>query len=54
MSKTIPVAIGNGLYAQARKRETLMEWYRRLQSTCPHTSRDPRGTCYKCGKAGAK
>ena len=43
------VAIGNGLYARARVKESLLEQYRRLQAECPHEKRDPRGQCYRCG-----
>lgn len=30
--------------------ESLMDAYRRLQLTCDHKERDPRGTCYRCGQ----
>jgi hypothetical protein len=43
------VAIGNGLFARTRTRESLMDAYRRKQRTCQHAHRDPRGMCYKCG-----
>jgi hypothetical protein len=43
------VSIGNGLFAQARRSETIGEAYRRLQRTCRHEKRDPNGTCYHCG-----
>lgn len=46
---TRPVAIGNGLFAQVRQRESLMEWSRRIQKSCQHVKRDPRGQCYDCG-----
>ena len=42
------VSIGPGLYAQVRRPETILEYYRRLQKTCEH-KRDPEGTCYHCG-----
>lgn len=43
------VSIGNGLYARTRIPLSLMEQYRRLQATCEHIQRDPKGTCYRCG-----
>ena len=43
------VSIGNGLFAQVRRPETILEAYRRLQRTCKHEKRDPRGACYRCG-----
>ena len=43
-----PVSIGNGLFAQVRRPETIMEAIRRKQLTCEH-KRDQRGTCYWCG-----
>lgn len=43
------VSIGNGLYAHTKQRTSLLEEYKLRQKTCPHTRRDPRGTCYHCG-----
>jgi hypothetical protein len=45
-----PVSIGNGLFAQVRRPETIGEAYRRLQRTCRHEKRDPHGVCYHCGQ----
>ena len=42
-------SIGNGLFAQVRRPETIGEAYQRLQRTCKHEKRDPNGTCYRCG-----
>ena len=42
--------IGNGLYARAGNGPTVLEAYRAKQATCPHTQKDPHGTCYACGK----
>ena len=44
-----PVSIGNGLFAQVRRPETILEAYRCLQRACKHEKRDPNGTCYDCG-----
>ena len=53
MRHTKLVLIGNGLYA--RSPLSLMELYRRQQQKdCPHTRRDPRGTCYHCGHREVK
>ena len=49
-SKYRIVSIGNGLYARTRVRQSLMDQYRKLQTTCPHEKRDPRGMCYRCGQ----
>lgn len=49
MRSTQPVLIGNGLFAQTRVRESLMGAYLRIQKSCEHVKRDPRGTCYHCG-----
>lgn len=43
------VSIGNGLFAQVRRPETILETYRRLQRTCKHEKRHQNGTCYTCG-----
>jgi hypothetical protein len=37
---THAVSIGNGLFAQVRRPETILEAYRRLQRTCKHQKRD--------------
>ena len=42
-------SIGNGLFAQVRRPETILEAYRRLQRTCRHEKSDQNGTCYYCG-----
>ena len=52
MRHTKLVLIGNGLYA--RSPLSLMELYRQQQKDCPHTRRDPRGTCYHCGHREVK
>jgi hypothetical protein len=39
---THAVSIGNGLFAQISRRESLFEAYRRLQRACRHEKRDPR------------
>ena len=44
-----PVCIGNGLFAQVRRPETILEVYRRLQRTCKHENRDQNGAFYTCG-----
>ena len=44
------VSIGNGVFARTRSPLSLLEGYRKLQATCEHVQRDPRGTCYRCGK----
>jgi hypothetical protein len=44
-----PVSIGNGLFVQVRRPETILEAYRRIQSGCKHKKRDRNGTCYTCG-----
>jgi hypothetical protein len=44
-----PAPIGNGLFAQVRRPETILEAYRRLQRACKHEKRDQNGTCYHCG-----
>jgi hypothetical protein len=36
-----PVSIGNGLFTQIRRPETIGEAYRRIQRTCKHERRDP-------------
>jgi hypothetical protein len=41
--------IGNGIYAHTNAKPSLFEQYRAKQAKCPHTKRDPRGTCYECG-----
>ena len=41
--------IGNGLFAQVRRPETIWEAHLRRQRDCKHEKRDPRGTCYHCG-----
>lgn len=41
--------ISNGLFAQVARPDSLFEAYRRIQRTCKHERRDPRGTCYTCG-----
>jgi hypothetical protein len=51
---TYPVSIGNGLYAMARRTESLFEYYRRIKKTCRHTHRDPSGACYYCGHRGIR
>lgn len=43
------VSIGNGLYTRTKRRMSLLDQYRAKQAKCPHTKRDPRGTCYECG-----
>ena len=43
------VSIGNGLFAPVRRPQAIGEAYRRIQRTCKHEKRDPRGTCYRCG-----
>jgi hypothetical protein len=43
------VSIGNGLFAPVCRPESIFEAYRRIQRTCKHEKRDPRGTCYQCG-----
>jgi hypothetical protein len=48
------VSIGNGLYARSKVKESLLEQYRKLQATCLHERRDPRGTCYHCGQKESK
>jgi hypothetical protein len=49
------VSIGNGLYARRRDRKpSLLDQYRKLQATCKHENRDPRGTCYSCGQKEGK
>jgi hypothetical protein len=45
-----PVSIGNGLFVQVRRPETILEAYRRIQSGCKHKKRDRNGTCYTCGR----
>jgi hypothetical protein len=46
---THSVCIGNGLFAQVRRPETILKAYGRLQRTCKHEKRDKNGTCYHCG-----
>jgi len=48
------VSIGNGICARTTDKLSLLEQYRKLQAACPHTKRDPRGTCYRCGHREAK
>jgi hypothetical protein len=48
------VSIGNGLYARTLTKLSLLEQYRKLQAECSHEKRDPRGTCYHCGRKEAK
>lgn len=43
------VLIGNGLFAQVSRRESLFEAYRRIQRIGSHERRDAQGTCYTCG-----
>jgi hypothetical protein len=43
------VSIGNGLFAQVRQPETILEAYRRLQRACKQEKRDRNGTCYRRG-----
>jgi hypothetical protein len=50
MTRIHTVSIGNGLFAQVRRPETMGEAYRRIQRTCKHEKRDPRGTYYHCGQ----
>ena len=44
--------IDDGLYA--RSPLSRIERYRPQQKDCPHTRRDPRGTCYQCGHREVK
>jgi hypothetical protein len=48
------VQIGNGLYARTNERPSLLDQYRKLQASCTHEKRDPRGTCYRCGHREVK
>lgn len=43
-----PVLV-NGIPMVTVRRESLLEAYRRQQRECPHSKRDPKGTCYHCG-----
>jgi hypothetical protein len=44
-----PVFIAPGLAVGTKRTESWLDAYRRLQRTCEHKQRDPRGTCYRCG-----
>lgn len=55
MEYTHITEIGNGLYCRVRApRLSIMDAYLKLQAECAHAKRDPKGTCYNCGKREGK